>query len=324
MDLFTHMMISYILGTVLGKAVGGISEPQLLFGVIAGMFPDFDMFTFPLWRKIPRLRHHGITHSLLFPVVNSFVMALVAFLIWGIDPLSLIPIGMISGVFHIISDLVTNFPVPLLAPVRWKGYSLFIDSAVNPYMLFPMPVIIVFFWQLRAQAYPYDVFLWFLTGISLWIFVHFLVKAAMKVHLNRKYKHLGKKVQAYPTFWWREWYIMRSERHGRTELTEYFDVRLGQDKAESSFFEVEGPPTEVGPPIDTRSKAVLYSHHALLEDLERMNLISFVVSRVSKDGDDWVVTWFDFWRRPRVKAIEIKVRVQPDGGLDMLGGRKGP
>jgi membrane-bound metal-dependent hydrolase YbcI (DUF457 family) len=316
MDLFTHMMISYILSTVFGKAVGGISEPQLLFGVIAGMFPDFDMFTFPLWRKIPRLRHHGISHSLLFPVVNSVIMALIAFLIWGIDPLSLIPIGIISGVFHIVSDLVTNFPVPLLAPFSWKGFSLFIDSAINPYMLFPMPVIIVAFWQLRAQAYPYDVFVLFLACVSLWIIIHFLVKVAIKLHLNRRFKDLGDKVQAYPTFWWREWYMMRTETHGTTELTEYYDVKLGQDKAESRFFEVEGPPLKVEPPIDTKSKAVLYSHHALQDELERLNLLSFVVCSVSKEDDAWLVTWYDFWRRPRVRGVEIKIRVQPEGGLD--------
>ncbi|MEM4728809.1 MAG: metal-dependent hydrolase [Thermoplasmata archaeon] len=241
MDLFTHMLVSYLLGQGFGLLSGGVTEPQLLFGVIAGILPDLDVFAFPLWRRLPRLRHHGITHSLLLPAVIALVLPLVVYLFWRLDPLPLIALGLLTGVFHVLSDLLTNFPVPLLAPLSWRGYSFAIDAAVNPYVLFSSLALIVFFWNLRAIGYDYGTFRLMLLAVALLLLLHFSVKLGIKLALRRGHQGEAARVDAEPTFRYLTWYIKLSREVDGAILTEYQKLRLGREARRSLFYEVSPP-----------------------------------------------------------------------------------
>ncbi len=241
MDLFTHMMVSYLLGQGCGLIVGGLTEPQLLFAVIAGIFPDFDVLTFPSWRWVPRLRHHGVTHSLLFPVANAFALSFIVYLVWGLDPLQFTPLGLLTGVFHVVSDLMTNFPVPLLAPASWRGYSFAVDAAVNPYTLFPSLALIALFWNLRASGFDYGAFRLMLLAVAIALVAHFSAKLGIKLALRRSHGGEAERVDAHPTLRYLTWYLMLTRSVDGAEVTEYQKLRIGWEGRRSLFFEVSAP-----------------------------------------------------------------------------------
>jgi membrane-bound metal-dependent hydrolase YbcI (DUF457 family) len=315
MDIFTHMMISYILVTILGLGTEGMTEPQLLFGVIMGIFPDFDVLTFPLWKKLPRLQHHGITHTISFNVVSPIVLSFIAFLIWGTNPILLIPVGIFTGIFHVISDFITSFGVPLFAPATWKPYALGVDHPVTPYLLFPVLALIIIFWQLRAQRFPYSTFLMFLGITGLFIVGHLMVKLGLRLHIRRKYRHLGDKVDADPTMWYRTWYLMVTKRFGETNVLEYIKIKLGDEKKRSMFFDVQGPPRKVEPPIDSTQKAVLHSYTTLHDTLKDFSKEWDIACTVEEKDGLWVIFWFSWWLRWEVKVKGVLATVKKDGSL---------
>jgi inner membrane protein len=77
MDTITHI----VLGAALGEVLAGekLGKKALLIGAIAGNLPDID-FVASFWLDSARdvWFHRGITHSLLFVVVVSLLLALVA------------------------------------------------------------------------------------------------------------------------------------------------------------------------------------------------------------------------------------------------------
>jgi len=56
MDFFTHLLV----GLLLSSGPGVLPTAVLVYGTFMGIFPDADVFLFPLWKKHPALRHHGI------------------------------------------------------------------------------------------------------------------------------------------------------------------------------------------------------------------------------------------------------------------------
>ena len=74
MDLFTHVLIAYLLTF----GLTGPNPSYLAAGALAGGLPDADALFFPLARRFPILRHHGITHSLFGVTIVALVGAVVA------------------------------------------------------------------------------------------------------------------------------------------------------------------------------------------------------------------------------------------------------
>ncbi|MGQ9583260.1 MAG: metal-dependent hydrolase [Thermoplasmatota archaeon] len=345
MDLFTHMMVSYLLGQGCGLAFGGVTEPQLLFAVIAGIFPDFDILTFPGWRWLPRLRHHGLTHTLLFPVMNALVLSFIVYTVWGLDPLQFIPLGLLTGVFHVVSDLITNFPVPLLAPVSWRGYSFAIDAAVNPYTLLPSLALIAVFWNLRASEFDYGQFRLMLLGVALALLAHFLVKLSLKLALRRRFRGEAWRVDAHPTFRYLTWYLMLMRKMDGAVVTEYQKLRFGREGRETRFYEVSlpagvwsagrgamgenkiraGGPEEnavaggAGAPlVDGRDRAIALSFSRVMgraDVLGRNEDAAAVVSDRPEGG--WEVFWFRWWSAYAPPVRGLLVTVLPDGSCEV-------
>src|ERR1700744_2761245 len=77
MDTLTHI----VLGAALGEVIAGkkLGKKVLLIGAIAANLPDID-FVASFWLDSARdvWFHRGITHSLLFVVVVSLLLAIVA------------------------------------------------------------------------------------------------------------------------------------------------------------------------------------------------------------------------------------------------------
>lgn len=137
MDLFTHVLVAYLIAF-------GIFGPNNLQYVaaaaLAGGLPDADALLFPLARRFPLLRHHGITHSLFGVTVIAGVGALlVPFLLAAVvspafavgSPLLYFLAMEGGGLSHVFLDGFTHFAVPPLAPFSKWELHMDADRAIN-------------------------------------------------------------------------------------------------------------------------------------------------------------------------------------------------
>ena len=82
MDTITHIALGACIGEVLGKRQLG--KKALVFGALAQTIPDVD-FVFSLWLQPSAnvLAHRGFTHSLLFVILISMLLAALIQRSWG-------------------------------------------------------------------------------------------------------------------------------------------------------------------------------------------------------------------------------------------------
>jgi membrane-bound metal-dependent hydrolase YbcI (DUF457 family) len=137
MDLFTHVLIAYLISF---GVWGPNSLQYVAAGALAGGLPDADALLFPLARRFPLLRHHGITHSIFGVTVIAAVGAfLVPLLLASVvnpafaagSPLLYFLAMEGGGLSHVFLDGFTHFAVPPLAPFSKWELHLDADRAIN-------------------------------------------------------------------------------------------------------------------------------------------------------------------------------------------------
>ncbi|MCI4364271.1 MAG: metal-dependent hydrolase [Thermoplasmata archaeon] len=167
MDLFTHVIFAYLLSFVLW----GPAAPQYIAaGALAGGLPDADALLFPLWRRFPILRHHGITHSLLgVTIVAAAGSVLVPYLPFFPHASTLLYfVAMeIGGLSHVFLDGFTHFAVTPFLPFSLRQLRLDADVAINVAMLTLTSVTLVTL-ILERGTVPFTLWIetaWLLTAI---------------------------------------------------------------------------------------------------------------------------------------------------------------
>ncbi len=135
MDLFTHVLFAYLLSFV----IWGPGAPQYIAaGALAGGLPDADALLFPLSRRFPLFRHHGIAHSLVgVTVVAAVGCVLLPYLPYfpRASPLLYFVAMEIGGLSHVFLDGFTHFAVHPLLPASWRSFRLDADVAINGILL---------------------------------------------------------------------------------------------------------------------------------------------------------------------------------------------
>ncbi|MCI4347111.1 MAG: metal-dependent hydrolase [Thermoplasmata archaeon] len=137
MDLFTHVLVAYLLSF----GVWGPNGLQYIAaGALAGGLPDADALLFPLARRFPLLRHHGITHSILgvtiIAAAGAFIVPIVLASVLGsafaAGSTLLYFLAMeAGGLSHVFLDGFTHFSVPPFAPFSDWEFHLDADRAIN-------------------------------------------------------------------------------------------------------------------------------------------------------------------------------------------------
>ncbi len=173
MDLFTHVLIAYLIAY-------GIWGPHglqyIAAGALAGGLPDADALFFPLARRFPLLRHHGITHSITGVTI---IAAGGAFLV---PPLFAAVIGPsfahgstlyyflameAGGLSHVFLDGFTHYSVPPFA--RFQGFELHLDAdrAIN---LSTLVITALSYWLMVYERGRVPVAVWEMTAWGLLAF----------------------------------------------------------------------------------------------------------------------------------------------------------
>lgn len=145
MDSFTQIA----LGAAVGEAVAGkkLGNKALLYGAIAGTIPDLDVFIGKLMNTVDAIDfHRGITHSIVFALLFSPVIALIlqrlhkkttaSFTDWFL-------LFFLGFVTHALLDAFTTWGTRLFWPL---DYSIAIRSIFVVDPLYTLPLTICLIW----------------------------------------------------------------------------------------------------------------------------------------------------------------------------------
>jgi len=205
MDLITHIALGTVIGEItLGKKAG---KKALLWGAIAGIIPDLDMFIVPFLETTrSALFHRGFTHSLFFLIIIS---PLVGWLISSIyknklesKPKQWALMIFLNGIIHVSIDLFTNYGTGFWLPFSNARYAFSTIAIVD--IFFSAPLLFAMFWVIfsKRDTKTRIMITWFALFLSA-LYIPFTV--INKVNANSEFENALHKqklpyfqIKAYP------------------------------------------------------------------------------------------------------------------------------
>ena len=311
MDLFTHVLVAYLVTF----GVFGFQPSYLAAGALAGGLPDADAIFFPLARRFPVLRHHGITHSIFGVSVVAVGGALLGPLLAPGSPILYFVAMEAGGICHILQDGFTHFSVPPLLPFSDRRLELDADRAIN---LLTLVVSVGSFYLLLGVERNHVAFGWYvLTVYVLMAFyaAYFGIRLSGRLVIGRRLKALGDFDHVVPTgnpFVW----LVLSERtdqgRQRTTWARYVFGRgivSGPHRVEADLEPVPhaGAPAsgdqalEWAYPIARRASSVLDATYHFGEAF-------------AEPAGGWTAVWYSLEFTMFGRSPGVRVRFPPDGG----------
>ena len=311
MDLLTHVLVAYLLTA----GLVGLQPQYLAAGALAGGLPDADALFFPLARRFPILRHHGITHSVFGVTVVAVVGGLVApFLLPG-SPLVYFAVMEVGGLAHVLQDGFTQFSVPPLAPFSDRRLQMDADRAVN---FLTLVVSAVGFYVLlglernRVAFAVYELTLWVLVAFFV---AYFAIRLAGRFAIGRRLRHLGELHQPVPTSNPFVWLILNeTNRDGRVR-TSWARYVLGRGIVEGPH-SVDGPlepsPHDGAPGSE---KEALEWSYPLARRASRVIESTYHFGEAFRETSGaWVAVWYSLEFSAFGRSAAVRVRFPPAGG----------
>lgn len=322
MDLFTHMLIGYLIGWLAAFTATGYNEYLMLIPVVMAMLPDFDVVLYVVPRSFRRrfrgFKHRGTSHTIVFLVACAAVAAFLFNMTTGTGLLAGFVLALLGGLSHVLLDALTSFAFPYLGPFSWRERSLDLDGAVTWYMAPFSLFSIVTMWSMRAYAVPFTTYTLFVAFVFSVIGAHYLARLSVKLYVERVlYKGRGAKVN--PTFTLLSFYVVLRKRVGGADVAEYFHTSLLKRGAGGSrkYYEVDRvPEAGTGRPDDVY-EAVLASSRALARN-GVSDVSSWAAMQLPSKEDEWSLFWFDWnaWS-PVAPTPGLAVAVSGDGTLSV-------
>ena len=311
MDLFTHVLVAYLLtfGLV------GFHPQYLAAGALAGGLPDADALFFPIARRFPLLRHHGITHSVLGVTVVAAVGTVVAPHLAPGNPWVYLLVLEAGGLAHIAQDGFTHFSVPPLLPFSRYELHLDADRAIN---FATLAVSVVSFYLLlgvERNHVAFAIYLVTIDALVVFFVAYFALRLTARFVIGRRARRLGDFDHVVPTgnpFVW----LVLSERvadgRERTTWARYVFGRgivAGPFRVEAALAPgpETGTPTSAGEALD-RSLPLARHASRMLE-----GTYHFAEAFPTPDGG-WTAVWYSLEFTMLGRAAAVRVRFPAGGG----------
>jgi len=309
-DLFTHVLTAYLLtfGLV------GFQPSYLAAGAIAGGLPDGDILFFPLWRRFPILRHHGITHSFFGVGVVAAVGAFVGPMIAPGNPLIYFGVLFAGGAAHVLEDGFTNFSVPPLLPFSDHRLQLDADRAIN---FGTLALSIFSFWLLgdyERGHVPFAAYLWTVYLLMAFFVAYFALRIALRVYLGRHLKDYGPFDVVVATSSPLTWVLLSETKAGGTMRTVYGRLRVLPYRLEGPAvveapMEAPGlPDTPIGSPDEAlaRSYPIARRTSGFLDE-------TYHFADTERRADGWSVVWYSLEYAAFGRAAAVRVTFDAAG-----------
>jgi membrane-bound metal-dependent hydrolase YbcI (DUF457 family) len=309
-DLFTHILVAYLVTF----GIVGFQPSYLAAGALAGGLPDGDALFFPLARRFPILRHHGITHSVFGVTVVAVAGALLGPMIAPGSPWVYFLVMEVGGACHILQDAFTNFAVPPLLPFSRREVHLDADRAINFVTLVVSVASFYLLLGVERNHLPFAVYLATVYGLMAFFAAYFGIRIAGRLVVGRQVGPSREYQAVVPTgnpFAW----VLLSERVAdgrvRTSWARYVFGRGIVDGPNSVEAPLE-PPDHVGTPASAgealawsyglaraRSRAIAQTYH-------------FGEAFVTAAGE-WEAVWYSLEFTAFGRSAAVRVRFPPGG-----------
>ncbi len=312
MDLFTHVLVAYLVT----YGIVGFKPSYLAAGALGGGLPDADALFFPIARRFPALRHHGITHSIFGVSVVAGAGALIAPLLAPGSVLVYFLVLEVGGLCHIAQDGFTHFSVPPLMPFSDRRLELDADRAIN---FVTMAVSIASFYLLLVVerghvAFP--VYLATVYGLMVFFGAYFAIRIAGRFAVGRKLKGLPEFDLVAPTTNPFAWLLLSEKdvdgRH-RTTWGRYVFGRGLVDGPHAVEGQLGAPVPHDRPP-GGEQEALAWSY-PLAREASGVLDATYHFGEARRDpGGVWTAVWYSLEFTMFGRAAGVRVVFPADGG----------
>jgi membrane-bound metal-dependent hydrolase YbcI (DUF457 family) len=310
-DLLSHVLVAYLLT----YGLVGLQPQYLAAGALAGGLPDADALFFPLSRRFPILRHHGITHSLLGVTVVASVGAFVAPMILPGAPIVYFAVMEIGGIAHILQDGFTQFYVPPLMPFSNKRLQLDADRAINFVTLVVSAVAFYVLLGVERNHVAIGIYvatLWVLVGFFV---AYFGVRLAGGAAIQRHRILLGERAQPVPTSNPFSWLLLAESLGADRMRTTWARYVLGRGITDGPHT-LEGPmhpAPHAGAP--TSAAEALEWSYPLARRASRVIETTYHFGEAFQEGAGaWVAVWYSLEFTMFGRSPGVRVRFPTQGG----------
>jgi membrane-bound metal-dependent hydrolase YbcI (DUF457 family) len=314
-DLFTHVLLAYLLtfGLV------GANPSYLAAGALAGGLPDADALLFPLARRWPILRHHGITHSLFGVTVVALAGAIVAPILAPGSALVYFLVMEAGGIAHVLGDGFTHFSVPPFLPFSEMKLELDADRAIN---FLTMGVSIASFYLLlgvERNHVPFSVYALTVYGLMAFYGLYIGIRLAGRYFITRHRGALAPDAVPIPTGNPFKWLLLSERRDGTSVRTTWARYQLGRGLTAGPFT-VEGSLVASPDPTPPRSAAeALDRSYPLARAASRMMDLTYHFGEAfERPGGDWEAIWYSLEFTAFGRSQAVRVRFPAGGGAPLI------
>jgi membrane-bound metal-dependent hydrolase YbcI (DUF457 family) len=307
-DLFTHVLVAYLLTF----GIVGFQPSYLAAGALAGGLPDADALFFPLSRRFPILRHHGITHSILGVTIVAVVGGLlIAPRIAPGNPWIYFLVMEVGGLSHMLEDGFTHFSVPPFLPFSDRRLELDADRAIN---FITLAVSVASFYLLlgvERNHVPFWIYYWTVYGLMIFYGAYFAIRLWARLYVGRRLKELGGYSVPVPMTNPLVWLVLDERKTDGRMVTKFARYSIGRgitDGPRSVDVPMEVPPGGTGPVRNEgealeRSYPIARAQSTILDQT-----YCFGEARSTTDG--WLAIWYslEFTLLGRAAAVEVHLR----------------
>jgi membrane-bound metal-dependent hydrolase YbcI (DUF457 family) len=310
MDLLTHILTAYLLTA----GITGFNPSYLAAGALAGGLPDADILFWPLARRWPLLRHHGITHSIFgVTLVAAVGGLLVAPRLAPGSPLVFFLVMWAGGLLHVAEDGFTNFSVPPLLPFSERPLELDADRAVNLATLVLSVASFYLLLGVERGHVPFGTYVATVDALAVLFVAYFAVRLAGRWLAGRRARELGFSLPL-PTDNPLVWLLISERKDGgrmRTRLARYV---LGRGVTQGPYavdvpMEPDGSTGTVASAEEALARSYPLARHRspLLDG-------TYHFGEARRTGPSaWSVIWYSLEMSLAGAAVGVRVDIAADG-----------
>jgi len=310
-DLFTHVLVAYLVT----YGVVGFQPSYLAAGALAGGLPDADALFFPIARRFPVLRHHGITHSVFGVSVVAGAGALLAPLLAPGSALVYFLVMELGGLCHIAQDGFTHFSVPPLMPFSPRRLELDADRAIN---FVTLAVSVVSFYVLlvvERNRVPFAVYQSTVYVLMAFFAAYFAVRLAGRLVVGRRLRRLGDFDTVAPTSNPFSWLVLSERQSNGVDRTSWARYVFGRGIVAGPFTAeglLEESPRTRAPSGEAEALAWSFP---IARKASGVLDATFHFGEASRDGAGvWTAVWYSLEFTFFGRSAGVRVDFPADGG----------
>lgn len=311
MDLFTHVLIGYLLAF----GATGFQPGYLAAGALAGGLPDGDIAFFPIARKYPIFRHHGITHSIFGVTVVALVGAWLAPMVIPGSSLVYFAVMELGGLGHIAADAFTHFSVAPLLPFSKRPVELDADRAISALTL-AVSVGALALLSVERFRVPFWAYLSSVWGLTAFYAIYFAIRLVGRYQIHKVQRSMPEFKTVIPTANPLRWTLLYERRVDGRLRTGYVEYRLGSGiRGPERRLDVPLEPTSTSGPVTTPEEALARSYPIARRESSILDETYHTGTAERRPEGSWHVVWYSLEFAAFGRAASVNVDIDSSGTM---------